>query len=179
MLLATWRKPGGKPKPGRNAKKARTEQSLKGWAEQWARVERWFARFGEINAGRTPNSESDYYQDEAYAFFQNAHHLKDWLKNDPSSSASARDIETVIDSSTNLSLCADLCNGSKHLKLDAPRASPDKRIGKRDFAMDMGNPPIISAKYVVESASAEYDASTLAEACMKEWKAYLTAKELL
>jgi hypothetical protein len=74
------------------------------------------------NDGRVHDRESDYYQDEAYAFFQNCYHLKDWLKNDPTTAAAVNDIEEFICRSQNLSLCADVCNGSKYLKLDSSSA---------------------------------------------------------
>jgi hypothetical protein len=149
------------------------------WAQQWSRVERWYLRFSETNSGRRHDRESDYYQDEAYAFFQNAYHLKDWLKNDPNSSAIVSDIEQVISQSRNLSLCADLCNGSKHLRLDRPRASADTKIGQRHFSVGLSEPQTISARYVVESAGASYDAFAVAGGCMQEWRAYLSAKGLL
>lgn len=149
------------------------------WADQWARVERWFGRFGETNAGRVHDRSSDHYQDEAYAFFQNAHHLKDWLKNDRAVSGQVRDVEAIVAGSQNLRLCADLCNGSKHLKLTSHKESPDTKMGNREFRLGLSEPPTISAKYEVESGGNTYDAFTLAEACMSEWRAYLKQKGLL
>jgi hypothetical protein len=150
------------------------------WPDQWARVERWFTIFGETNEGRPHDRESDCYRDEAYAFFQNAHHFKDWLKNDPAVSARVGDVESMIEGSQNLRLCADLCNGSKHLKLTRHKQSADTKLGKQDFRLAVGgDPPTISAKYEVESDGKTYDAFTLAQACVAEWKSYLTTKGLL
>lgn len=149
------------------------------WNEQWTRVARWFARFKETNDGRTHDRASDYYQDEVYAFFQNAYHLKDWLKNDPAASAQVLDVERFIDSSHGMRLCADLCNGSKHLTLTSPRESGDTRMGQRHFRVGLSEPATISAQYMVEAASEAYDAFLLAQSCMDEWRAYLAAKGLL
>lgn len=157
------------------------ERSPEPWAEQWARVQRWVSRFGETTGGRVHDRESDFYQDEAYAFFQNCYHLKDWLKHDSATSSLVCDVEAFISSSQNLRLCADLCNGSKHLKLTRSRESPDTRIGKRDFSLSLGGSAeaTISAKYEIESGGSTHDAFTVAEACMKEWSAYLKGKGLL
>ena len=42
------------------------------WEQQWNRVGRWFSRFRETASGRDHDRETEYYQDEAYAFFQTA-----------------------------------------------------------------------------------------------------------
>jgi hypothetical protein len=157
------------------------------WTEQWKRVQRWFSHLSDTNRGRTHDRESDYYQDEAYAFFQNCYHLKDWLKHDRATSALVSDVETVISNSQNLSLCADLCNGSKHLTLTRPRTHADTQIGKRHFELglsttlgsDTDEPATIAVKYEIRSGGSVYDAFTVAEACVREWEAYLSGKGLL
>jgi hypothetical protein len=153
------------------------------WTEQWNRVNRWLERFRETSTGRPHDRDSDYYQDEAYSFFQNCYHLKDWLKNDPAVTGQVNDVEAFISQSPNLSLCADICNGSKHLLLTRHRASADTRMGTRDFRVDLvagsDDPPTISAKYVIESTSKTFDSFTVGEACVKEWAAYLKGKGLL
>jgi hypothetical protein len=149
------------------------------WIEQWNRVERWYSRFKQTNDGRVHDLASDHYQDEAYAFFQNAYHLKDWLKNDRQASTRVADVEAFISSSQNMRLCADLCNGSKHLALTSSRESADTKIGQRSFQVGLSEPVTISARYAVESAGRTYDAFALAHDCLQEWRAYLTAKGLL
>jgi hypothetical protein len=110
------------------------------WEQQWRRVGRLFARFEQTARGRDHDRESDYYQDEAYAFFQNCYHLKDWLKNDAASAAAvADDIEQFISVSRALSICADLANGSKHLRITRqPRVDASTKIGKRQFGLTLG-----------------------------------------
>jgi len=63
------------------------------WREQWDRVQRWYERFREIDAGRIHTRASDFYQDVAHAFFVDCFHLKVWLKNDPTSGIDSRDVE--------------------------------------------------------------------------------------
>ena len=155
------------------------------WLDQWHRVRRWFDRFTETNSGRSHTKDSDNYQDEVYAFFQNCYHLKDWLINDPVTSALVSDVETMISHSSDLRLCADLCNGSKHLLLTRSRASPDTKIGNRRFSMNLSGgtgdeePPTVSVQYVVESAGSTFDAYAIAQACMSDWETYLRGKGLI
>jgi hypothetical protein len=149
------------------------------WTEQWDRVERWYSRVKQTNDGRVHDLTSDHYQDEAYAFFQNAYHLKDWLKNDRQVSARVADVETFVSSSQSMRLCADLCNGSKHFALKTPRESADTKIGQRHFKVGLSEPVTISARYTVESAGQTYDAFELAHDCLEEWRAYLVARGVL
>jgi hypothetical protein len=150
------------------------------WEQQWKRLGRWFSRFRKTAEGRDHDRESDFYQDEAYAFFQNCFHLKDWLKNDDASSAAASDVEDFISQSPSLSLCADLANGSKHLKLTTHRVDADTKLGRRHFDLTLGGGvPRIAAKYEVEAAGSKHDAFKLASACMAEWETYLKAKGLI
>ena len=148
------------------------------WAEQWARVNRWLSVIEQTNAGRTHTRESDAYQDELYAFFQNCYHLKDWLKN--SGAVTPDHVESFVRGSESLRICGDLCNGSKHLTLKWPRERHDVAIGERHFALEVGSgPPTISVKYEVTVGDKTYDAFSLAESCMAGWQGYLTSKGLL
>jgi hypothetical protein len=61
------------------------------------------------------------FQDMMWAFFQNCWHLKDWVKHDPlASQAQKHAVKSQVHQSTLLLACRDLCNGTKHLKLDRP-----------------------------------------------------------
>ena len=47
------------------------------WHEQWKRVNRWYDRIKDVDEGRLHlEKDSEYYQDNIYAFFQNCYHLK-------------------------------------------------------------------------------------------------------
>lgn len=150
------------------------------WLEQWNRVRRWYERFRETARGREHDRESEAYQDEVYAFFQNCHHLKDWLKNDDASRADVADVEEFVSRSPDLLLCADLANGSKHLRLTRPRVDANTKVGRRDYALTLGSGvPKIAAKYEVQAAGKTHDAFELATRCMKEWEEYLVESGLL
>lgn len=70
---------------------------------------------GEVSAG------SDAARDALFHFFQDAYHLKDWLKNDPLVTVAGAEIERAVSEAPNLSMCADLCNGTKHRTLRSSR----------------------------------------------------------
>jgi len=149
------------------------------WEEQWRRIQRWYADFEQTERGRDHRRESDSYLDEAYAFFQNCHHLKDWLQNDPSSGVSKMDAEALINGSEMLRICADLANGSKHLKLrDTRTGDRETKIGRRRFFFAL-TPTKIAVSYEVRSGGSVYDAFNVAEACMAEWTGFLTSRGLL
>jgi hypothetical protein len=85
------------------------------WRGQLARVERWYQRATKALYDADPDAA-----DFLYAFFQNAYHLQDWLRN--SGAASRADLKVVTDSPA-LKLCRDVCNGSKHFALDERQMS--------------------------------------------------------
>jgi hypothetical protein len=75
-------------------------------------------------------ASSDEARDALIHFFQDAYHLKDWLRNDqgeqaignqPARNAVSQQVkdavENYISSTLFLQLCADIANGSKHLEL--------------------------------------------------------------
>ncbi len=60
------------------------------------------------------------YKDALWSFFQNAYHLKDWIKNDERISLK-NNIENYINESKYIKIAAALANRSKHLKLTSER----------------------------------------------------------
>ena len=121
---------------------------------------------------------SDYYQDEVYAFFINCYHQKDWIKNDRSvDPAVAKSVEEFINNSEDLSLCADLCNGAKHLRLTrGTRSGGDPQFGKREFKAGLGGPETtISVKYSIDTSSGQVDAFELATKCLQAWKGFIVS----
>lgn len=151
------------------------------WLQQWERVLRWYDRIEQTGSGREHTMESDYYQDELYAFFQNCWHLKDWLKNDPASEMSRDTVETFANGPAPLGWCADLANGSKHLTLTKHRIDPTTAIGGRHFHLSLGNtgPTKIAVRYDVVGGADKRDALTLATECLAEWRQFLSDHHLL
>ena len=147
------------------------------YLEQYERMKRWFKRFEEIHDGKTHDRPSYYYQDEVFAFFQNCYHLKDWVIN---SGVIAKDkVESFISQSTELSICADLCNGSKHLQLKRTRTGDySTDIAAQHYTLSLPEERI-SVRYEVISSNQKYDAFSLATECIKEWHDFLTQEQLI
>jgi hypothetical protein len=90
------------------------------YREQLERVRRFLIRV------QNEDRDSIVYDDDLWAFFQNAWHLKDWIKHDSSISTKSRErIRKAAEASDELQVCADLANRSKHFKLTNKRRDAD------------------------------------------------------
>jgi hypothetical protein len=145
--------------------------------EQFERMKRWYERIKEIDEGRLHNISSDHYHDEVYAFFINCYHLKDWIKNDDTVKLPKKDVEGFIKKHECMRLCADICNGTKHLKLDPtihpPRSDQDPKFGARTFSLSLGGEPIIKVKFSIETKKGTIDAFALASECVQKWEEFI------
>jgi hypothetical protein len=168
------------------------------WQEQWERVHRMLYRVESAYSGDSPGG-IERVKDDVYAFFQSIHHLKDWLRNDPQSGVTKADGDTLIDNSNELRVCADLCNGSKHLKFNRPPRTGDPSTSITKVSTELqssgqtivlgggGGPPQIivaspakTARQIeVSSGGAQYDVLDLAREGVRQWKVFLEAKGLL
>jgi hypothetical protein len=144
------------------------------YREQFNRVKRWYERFAEIDNETVHIYPSDHYQGEVYAFFLNCYHLKDWIKNDDEVGSAAAKVEAFISSNEELSLCADICNGIKHLKLTSPRSGQNPQFGSRQFHLQLGRQQqILSIKYSIDTTSGPLDAFELATKCLEAWQNFI------
>lgn len=139
------------------------------YIEQYERVWRWYRRFEKINNNTEHDMASDNYQDEVYAFFINCYHLKDWIKNDPTSEIDSQQVEDFIEKSNYLKICGEFCNGFKHCLVKKAR------IRNREFSLLMGGGQKVLAKvrYHITYNDKDYDAFELATNCLKEWDNFL------
>jgi hypothetical protein len=160
---------------------------MSAYHEQYDRMKRWYERFAAIDQGRPHDVDSDNYLDEIYAFFLNCYHLKDWIKCD--SAVPVKDQQAVEDHITanrSLRLCADICNASKHLKLETKkdgthgRSNENPTFGRTHAALQLGggNLPTVSLKYEVDTANGSKDAFKLATECVSAWDGFLSAHGL-
>ena len=116
------------------------------------------------------------YGDDIWSFFQNCWHLKDWVKNDPSVPPHVRQsIEKLAAASPRLTICADLANATKHLKLTSPR------VGAKHSHWNVTIVPGESSKveYLIDTGSGtQQDGLDLARKCLLEWERLLAAQGL-
>ncbi|MCR6631387.1 MAG: hypothetical protein NVV74_15820 [Magnetospirillum sp.] len=149
------------------------------YKEQFERVKRHLSRFDKIDSGQSHDKASDYHKDDVYSFFQNCYHLKDWIKNDPS--CSGVDVEAFINSTPDLQICADICNGTKHLTLSRPRSTESPTFTGQHIRLNIQDgfgvteKIDISIKYTISTNSGDIDAFDLAKRCVAHWGGFISA----
>ena len=150
------------------------------YTEQWMRTERWFERFKDIDHGKHQNLPSECFQDDAYAFFINCHQLKDWIKNDPLLAHVKPKVEAFINANECLQLCADICNGNKHLLLTSCRSQENPQFGARHYNVQIGpQEQTIHVKYEINTSSGTMDAFEIASQCMIAWHNFIQSEIVL
>ncbi|EPN5006660.1 hypothetical protein NB464_14425 [Vibrio diabolicus] len=151
------------------------------YQKQIERAERYYERFKKINDGREHDSHSETYFDDIYTFFMHCYHIKDYLKHDASyTTHTNQEIENYITNTPSLALCADICNGLKHLNLNNTRSgdTPDVDSGTIHVniteGMGSGNTEVkVSCKVTVKHAGSEKDAFELASEAMGSWRTFI------
>ncbi len=138
--------------------------------DQLYRVFRWYDRFKEINGGTQKDASFEGQFDDVLAFFMSCYHLKDWIKNDISNTHLNRVVEDYIDQNDCLKLCADICNGAKHLDLTHSRFGEETSM-RTEVHLDLfqPNPPVIRKWYIKSDSGQEFDAFDVATQCVKRW----------
>jgi hypothetical protein len=111
-----------------------------------------------------------YDQDIIYAFFMNCYHLKDWIINDPTVNLPSTKVEKFINSNPCMCICADICNGLKHLTLNRSRSKENPRFTSRKYVLTIGETEqTIQIKYFIGTK----DAFELASECVQKWKQFI------
>jgi hypothetical protein len=161
---------------------------LSGWREQYDRMLRSYFLLTTVAAGRQWAS-SDEARDAVVHFFQDAYHLKDWIKHDPGVTTS--DVERLVTGSQPLRLCADLCNGTKHFGLGGKRKLPPRTGDKATaftgqsvavrpgVAGPGGGPEPALHSWMLSSGGVHYDAVALAGDVVNEWEDWLEREGLI
>lgn len=147
------------------------------WEDQWARILRWRERVRQARDDwRTDAIGTEGYRDEVFALFQAIWHLKDWLKNDPQVTATAKaSVERWVTMKGDLlKVAADVANGSKHMSVAANRArSNSSNQTRNDVRIHVGR-GIQHTFYVTDARTGtDHEAVDLADRCLDEWAAFL------
>lgn len=155
------------------------------YQEQFKRVKRYLLK---IDPPQSYHGDQVEYEDNLWSFFQNAWHLKDWIKND--NSIKKIPIEKITSSYNSLKVCADLANRTKHHQLKTKRV--DAKHSRTDVTIvvpiDLPDllkrnerpAPIIKAKgsfynYVInDNMGNNYNAIDLAKEIVKDWEEIIT-----
>ena len=136
------------------------------WREQYDRMKRWRKRV------QSEGDDSDNVRDNFYAFAQACHHLVDWLENDKSQPIRRSEAKAHVAKSAILTVCRDICNGSKHAQLNA------KKFRVKDRAIRLGHEAQVWA-LSVEYQDQSFTASWFARLCIAQWNDLLRARGLL
>lgn len=158
-----------------------------GWKDQFRRMKRSHERLREALDGMGSGG-SDEARDRLFHFFQDAYHLKDWIKNDPEQHVgttvgvalqSARsDVEDFISRTAALTLCADLCNGSKHLVRRQHRGAADTGFSTQSVTVDLGA-GTVRHMWTVEADGTIYDVDFVVQDIVDEWERWLSTHSLV
>jgi len=117
--------------------------------------------------------------DRVLSFFETIHHFKDWLRNDPKSGVTKTDVHAVIDSSLALQLCADLANGSKHLKLtNSQTGDLGTTIARNDVSVFVGT-GTSAHRFYIASRGADHDVLEIAEQAVEAWTIFLSRRNFI
>lgn len=117
--------------------------------------------------------------DTIYTFFQNCFHLKDWMKEDSDIRilVSSKDIEDFVNQDSYLTICADLCNGSKHSRLKYNiRQDKDTDVEATCYVLRQEEDLeelSVSGAFLVICSGREYDALELAKSCIERWDDFI------
>ena len=150
------------------------------WQDQHERVGRWQKRVSAIRRGIPPDMSQAEALDEIYAFFMNCYHLRDWIIN--SGFRKREDVDAFIAATPDLQLCADICNGLKHYRLDPKRAlsAPTWSTAREitfSFPPGVGSfPPSVSdsgPRWVFTTDGAAVGMFELADNCVAAWDRFL------
>src|ERR1022692_2938000 len=154
------------------------------WRDQYERMLRTRARLLSMTSGYgDPYLTADGACDIFYHFCQDAYHMKDWLKNDPT--VDSRDVEEFVNDSPCLRIVADLANGIKHLRLTSSRTGDLSTSVTRQSVRfidrrDTGNLQSFAYDtWRVESNGRQYDGHDLAGEVVERWRSWLEGKDLL
>jgi len=152
--------------------------------EQYNRVLRYYERFKLINDGRQKGSSFEGQYDDMLGFFMNCHHLKDWIIQDfyiekghpdhPEYCRLRDEVVHFIDSYDCLKLCADICNGAKHLYRNEPLHFGETIRVRNEVHIDetVDDPPVQRVLRITSESGKEWDAFELANECLSKWKEF-------
>lgn len=152
--------------------------------EQLKRAERYLARVRAIYTGTFAHSHDQRdYEDDLLSFFMHCYHIRDWIVHLNSVGLTAKDVDNFINANRCLQLCADLCNGTKHCKLDrAARSGSQPHISGKAYTASTWftgseGGEVLRAKYVIITSNGSVDALQLAEDCMECWSKFVVELE--
>jgi len=148
---------------------------LSDWREQFLRIARWKARLW-----LDPILHKENAVDSFYAFAATCYHLVDWLENDPSQPIRRGQAKTYVLNSEILAFCRDICNGSKHARLEAKEVRVKSEKTTESFHVSDDDEDIVveQTHLFVEWKGQYVDIEEFAARCIEEWTRLLVSEGL-
>ncbi len=111
-------------------------------------------------------------------FFIHCHHISDWIIKLNRVGETKTAINKFINEHNELIICADLCNGQKHFRLERVRGDRQPHVSGKEWIIttytpEADKPVIFRAKYRIVAGNEIYDALGLAEKCIDLWRGYI------
>lgn len=117
------------------------------------------------------------FQDNMWSFFQHCWHIKDWVQHDPLvPPAKKTAVIAEAHQSAVLMMCRDLCNATKHLRLNSPGAHAMHKHVATVIAPEHGR--YEHDLIVDDGGGGELSGKQLARDCIVEWERILAAHGL-
>ena len=132
-----------------------------GWRAKHERVKRWFNR---AVCATEPIDRIDF----LYAFFENAYHLRDWIKD--TKAVEDDDLNKFISGNAYMRLCRDLANSHKHYSLNRGNSTPPSEV--REYSPGNGNLELDTSLIIIRDGT-KYDAVDLAKNIMTAWEDFI------
>lgn len=149
-----------------------------GWQGQLARVRRWYRRVQKIGMQMSQAVDTEDEHDFVYAFFQNCFYFRDWLKN--AGAVSTAELDAFFQRHKEMQVSRDICNGTKHYRVDHPSVDAHFSIGREYVPADWpGARPHINESWFIIAGDTKYDLFELADKCMTLWHDFLRQHGLL
>ena len=139
-----------------------------GWHDQFMRMERWLERLLRSHSNFHLNDQEGWHEfwDTAFAFFQNAYHLKDWIALEHPGLKNT--IEQFVADNPHLRYCADICNGTKHREVTKRHHIPSHLAGIREYTP---NEPT-RQRLLILGPDGPKPVIPLAIACVDAWRVF-------
>ncbi len=136
-----------------------------GWLGQLERVRRWY---GRATNAIDPIDRSDFLG----AFFENAFHFRDWLRD--TGTVSEDELQAFFDAHEDMRVCRDIANSHKHYSISRPsQLVPPSEV--REYSPGRGNLSS-DVSQVILSDGKKHDAFELARRVLRLWEEFIARR---
>jgi hypothetical protein len=149
-----------------------------GYRSQLDRARRFLERVQTDYQGLEDINEVEF-QDMMWSFFQHCWHMKDWMRHDPlASNAQKKTVVAMAHQSGALMICRDLCNRTKHLRLDSPGSGAGASHQYVDMNIVPGQGRFEIDCIIDDGHGKSISGKKLARDCIAEWERILQSQGL-